>query len=178
MRMSEAELLILPDYQGLTPDDWQNRWIQRMKTANLVDQESWTQPDRDIWVQTLRDSVAKAKLPVILVGHGLGIATIVHGAPELPVSVVGAILVAPRLIDNAPEFASFAPLPTDPLPFPSMLIAAHNDELCPIEQAAEMANAWGSEFHEAGNSGHINAASGQGIWPEGMMILSRLLKRL
>ena len=44
--------------------------------------------------------------------------------------------------------------------------------------AREFAADWGSDFLPAGNAGHINAASGHGPWPEGLLMFAELMKRL
>ena len=72
----------------------------------------------------------------------------------------------------------FRGVPRDPLPFPSMLIASATDPFCSVERAAEFAACWGSDFHLAGDAGHINVASGHGPWPEGLMMFTRLMQRL
>ena len=45
-------------------------------------------------------------------------------------------------------------------------------------RAADMATAWGSELHFAGEAGHINLASGHGPWPEGLLMFTRLMQRI
>ena len=94
----------------------------------------------------------------------------------------GAFLVAvPDLDENldVPKAAlPFANLPRDPLPFPSLLIGSRNDPYCSFERAGDLANQWGSEFHDGGEIGHINTASGHGPWPEGLMMFTRLMQRL
>ena len=37
---------------------------------------------------------------------------------------------------------------------------------------------WGSFLVDAGESGHINADSGHGPWPEGTMVFAQFLGRL
>ena len=106
-----------------------------------------------------------------------------HAAARLTdTKVRGAFLVsAPDLELNAqvsPETRPFAPVPRDPLPFPSMLVASSNDPFCTIERAAEFATCWGSDFHVAGDAGHINTSSGHGPWPEGLLMFTRLMQRL
>ena len=69
-------------------------------------------------------------------------------------------------------------MPSDPLPFPSLLVVSNNDELVSPERAAQMAGAWGSELHFAGDAGHIYVASGDGPWPEGLLMFTRLMQRI
>ena len=94
--------------------------------------------------------------------------------------VRNAVVPSPsELNPNVPEAARvFAPIPRDPLPFPSMLIASTSDPLCSVERAVEFATCWGSDFHLAGDAGHINVESGHGPWPEGLVMFTRLMQRL
>jgi predicted alpha/beta hydrolase family esterase len=94
--------------------------------------------------------------------------------------VQGALLVAPSDVERAftpAEIASFALLPLQPLPFPSLLVASTNDAVCTQQRAAQLAAAWGAELQVAGALGHINAASGLGDWPRGQQLLQQLIAR-
>jgi predicted alpha/beta hydrolase family esterase len=106
----------------------------------------------------------------------------VHAAARLAdTKVRGAFLVAPPDHEGGAiprEATGFGQVPRDPLPFPSMLVASTNDPLCSVERAVDMAAAWGSDLHFAGEAGHINAASGHGPWPEGLVMFTRLMQRL
>jgi uncharacterized protein len=72
----------------------------------------------------------------------------------------------------------FVPLPRDPFPFPSVLIASSNDPNATLEESADLALAWGAQLVEAGEAGHIDEASGHGPWPEGMMRFAGFLSKL
>jgi predicted alpha/beta hydrolase family esterase len=91
--------------------------------------------------------------------------------------IKGALLVAPSDIE-APAYTfkaeGFAPIPLERLPFPTIVVASSNDVWVSLERARFFADAWGSEFLNIGEAGHINAASGHGEWREGMDILKRL----
>jgi predicted alpha/beta hydrolase family esterase len=73
---------------------------------------------------------------------------------------------------------TFGPYPRDPLPFPSIVVASRNDTFCDFQVADDMAASWGSLFIDAGERGHINAESGQGPWPEGLMVFSKFIAHL
>lgn len=193
MKTSDVEIVIVPGWSSSGPDHWQSRWQRSLKTARRVEQPDWYHPDRDTWVGTLISTVAKAEsdLPVVLVAHSLGVATVAHAAARLPAATIaGAFLVAPADVDNARDWPvtegydfdasahGFAPLPSARLPFPSVLVASSNDPYCRLERAEALASRWGSTFVAAGELGHINVASGQGPWPEGLMRLGWFLKRL
>lgn len=183
MKISDIDILIIPGLGNSGPDHWQSRWIAKMANARRVEQQDWDTPDRKAWVLQLYNDILMATRPVVLVGHSLGVHTIVHTAPMLvDTKVRGAFLVSAPDLDTAtrsyPEIASFAPASSDPLPFPSFLIGSANDALCDLSRAEAFALDWGSQFHNAGEAGHINAESGHGPWPEGMLMFARFLQRL
>jgi predicted alpha/beta hydrolase family esterase len=183
MRTSDCDILIVPGYTNSGPDHWQSRWQQRLSTARRVEQDDWHRPVRDAWVSRLRETVEGCRRPVVLIAHSLGVVTVVHAAPLLPShGVRGAFLVAPPDVE-APDLVpaierSFAPIPRDPLPFPSLLVASRSDPYCSYHRAEDFAFAWGSALLDAGEAGHINTESGFGPWPEGLMRFAGFLKRL
>lgn len=183
MKIAEADILLVAGLRNSGPGHWQRRWLDKISTAQWVEQEKWDKPDREQWVETLARSILMATRPVVLVGHSLGALTIVNTAPRLvDTKVRGALLVCPPDLDegkDVPKAAkSFKNIPRDPLPFPSLLISTTDDPHCTQERAAEFASCWGSEFHSAGEGGHLNVASGHGPWPEGLMMLTRLMQRI
>ena len=183
MRSSDCDIIIVPGYTNSGPDHWQSRWQRKLSTARRVEQDDWDSPSREAWVSRLVETVAASRRPAIIVAHSLGVVTVAHAAPLLPRDVVrGAFLVAPADVDEPgliPDVErSFAPIPQDPLPFPSLLVASRSDPSCAYARAEDLAFAWGSALVDAGDAGHINTASGFGPWPEGLMRLAGFLKRL
>ena len=183
MRTSDTDILVVPGLGGSGPDHWQTRWEDRLSTARRVRQDDWERPDRKAWVGRLVDAVAAATRPVVLVAHSLGVPTVVHAAPLLrPGRTVGAFLVGLPDVEDPeiePEtLRAFAPLPRDPLPFPSLLVASRTDPFCRFETAEDLSYAWGSAFVDAGEAGHLNPDSGFGPWPEGLMRFAGFLKKL
>lgn len=183
MRTSDCDLLIVPGLDGSGPDHWQSRWEAKLSTARRVEQESWSRPDAHAWTARLVKAVEAAERPVVLVAHSLGVVTAARSAPLLPPGRVrGAFLVCPPDVDR-PDVVpgldpAFAPLPRDPLPFPSVLVASRTDPYCAYERADDVAAAWGSVLVDAGESGHVNVESGHGPWPEGLMRLAGFLRNL
>lgn len=183
MRIADADILILPGLGNSGPGHWQLRWAEKMSTAAIVEQADWDDPDPEDWIDTIIQAVELAERPVVLVAHSLAVSAVVRAAPRLPKGKVrGALLVSPPDLEfnaGVPEAArSFAPISRDPLPFPSLLVISTTDPFCTLERAADFAGAWGSDFHEAGEAGHINVASGHGPWPEGLLMFTRLMQRL
>jgi predicted alpha/beta hydrolase family esterase len=183
MRTSDCDILIVPGYDNSGPDHWQTRWERQLSTARRVEQAKWREPERDAWATRIVEEVERAKRPVVLVAHSLGVVAVAHAASRLTSErVKGAFLVGLPDLDR-PDFPieierPFAPIPRDPLPFPSVLVASRNDPYCSYEKAEDIAYAWGSVIVDAGESGHVNTASGHGPWPEGLMRFAGFLKRL
>ncbi len=183
MRSSDVDILIVPGLGNSGPDHWQSRWQAKLSTARRVEQADWERADRALWVDRLVAEAARATRPVVLVAHSCGVSTVAHAAAQLKhVDVRGAFLVAPpgaaATLAHAGIDDSFAPLPRDPLPFPSVLVASANDPYCPLSEAEDLAYAWGSAFAPAGDAGHINTESGHGPWPDGSMRFAMFLKTL
>ncbi|WP_237153564.1 RBBP9/YdeN family alpha/beta hydrolase [Oryzibacter oryziterrae] len=181
LKTSECDILIIPGWQNSGPNHWQSRWEAKLPTARRVEQRDWDRPDKDAWVSAIGLAVNAATRPVILVAHSLGVAAVIHAAPYIGRSVRGAFLVGLPDVDRDDmpgEVTGFAGLSTDPLPFPSMLVASRTDPYCAFDRAGDFAAAWGSDFIDAGDSGHLNSESGHGPWPEGLTRFATLLKRV
>lgn len=183
MRLTDLEILIVPGWTNSGPEHWQSRWQSRMPMARRVELGSWEHPVRSEWVQALVDAVAAARKPALLVAHSLGNLAVAHAAPKLPAGkVAGAFLVAVPDLEHEPRppeiDPAFAPIPMLPLPFPSVVVHSNSDPYCQVPRALAFAAAWGAETADAGDAGHLNAASGHGPWPEGLMRLAGLLKTL
>jgi len=182
MRIADATILILPGLGDSGPGHWQRRWADRIATARIVAQDDWLHPRREDWTAAISAAIAASTRPVVLIAHSLGVSALVHAARDIGDGKVrGALLVAPpdhEADTIPPEVHSFASVPRDPLPFPSLLVASTDDPWCSVERAADFAACWGSDLHLAGPAGHINLASGHGPWPEGLLMLTRLMQRI
>lgn len=182
MKLAESDILILPGLGDSAPGHWQRRWADRFVNGSIVQQDDWDRPDMHRWVSRIERAAMMATRPVVLVAHSLGVLAVAHAAHRFTdTKVRGAFLVAPpdyESEDFPSEAASFRWAPTDPLPFPSMLVASTTDPYCSVARAVDLATAWGSDFHIAGDAGHINVASGHGPWPEGLLMFTRLMQRL
>jgi len=182
MRSSEIDILIVPGYGGSGPDHWQTRWENKLSTARRVEQDDWEQPKRHDWVGRLVAASAAATRPAVLIAHSLGVLTVVHAAPLLSKTVIGAFLVAPPDEPGLAIFPdidqAFAPIPRDPLPFPAILVASEDDPYCDLATAEDFGFAWGAAYANAGAAGHINTESGHGPWPEGLLRFAGFISRL
>lgn len=187
MKIRDADILIVPGYRNSEPDHWQSRWQAKMATARRVEQAEWTKPVRDDWVAGMRRAIAASTGNVVLVAHSLGVATAVHaihGAANraLAAKVSGGFFVAPPDVTDPTirprHLMTFGPYPEDPLPFPAFVIASRTDHYSSFDKTEETAASWGALLVDAGDAGHINAQSGHGPWPEGLMVFARFMQRL
>lgn len=187
MKASETDILIIPGYGNSGPDHWQSRWESKLASARRVEQQSWMDPRRDDWAQSISEAIEAAVKPVVLVAHSLGVSAAIHALAGNQDKVAGAFFVSPpNLFEpgclppglRLRQLSAFGPYPRDPLPFPSITVASQNDPYGSYEHAGDIANAWGSLLVDAGNSGHINVESGHGPWPEGTMVFAQFLSRL
>lgn len=65
-------------------------------------------------------------------------------------------------------------MPLQKLPFAPVVVASIDDPYVTLERAEFFARSWGSRLITIANAGHINAASGHGLWPEGEAWLEQL----
>ncbi|WP_375457550.1 RBBP9/YdeN family alpha/beta hydrolase [uncultured Enterovirga sp.] len=182
MRTAESDIIIVPGLGGSGPDHWQTRWQLKLSTARRVEQEDWDRPDPASWSERIVEAVAASRRPALIVAHSLGVVAVAHAAPAFPEGIVrGAFLVAMPDVerpDLPAHLHAFSPIPRDPLPFPSLLVASRNDPYADYARAEDLSYSWGAALVDAGEVGHLNAESGFGPWPEGLMRLAGFMRHL
>lgn len=172
-------IVIVPGLGGSGPDHWQTRWEEKFGAVR-VQHDDPSQPDPVLWAARLEEMIQATPGELVLVAHSLGVLAVAHWAALHPVPerLRGALLVAPpdpEQADALAEVRRFAPLPTGPLPFPALVVASENDPYAPFEWTEALTESWEAAFVTAGESGHINTASGHGDWPEGEVLLGECL---
>lgn len=172
---SQPTILIVPGWRDSGPGHWQSLWAQAIPGAVRVRQDNWLSPTRSAWVSRIAETVLAQKGPVVVVAHSLGAIATTHLPAEASARIQGALLVAPADPERRAPLVDFAPVPYQPLPYRSVLVASSNDPYCPVRTAGAYARAWGSEFVRVPNAGHINVDSGFGEWPLGWALLQSLL---
>lgn len=177
-----AAILNVPGLANSGPAHWQSRWESRYPWFRRVELGLWHHPDRSVWVQRLDQAIRASDRPVILVAHSLGCLAVAWWAASSSAGyrepVAGALLVAPADAERpgaCGQIAGFSPVPTHPLPFPSILVASRNDPHATFDRSTRFARAWGSHLVDAGNAGHLNADSDLGDWPLGISLVDRLV---
>jgi predicted alpha/beta hydrolase family esterase len=180
MRASELDLIFAPDLSGASPDHWQGRWAAKLSTGRSLELDPGVE-DREAWIASVTNAASGARRPIVFVAHSIGALAIAHAASRLRgLDVRGAFLVAPpadaalrTLLAN-----SWPEMPRHRLPWPSVLVASRTDPWASPEHSRELAEAWGSTFADAGEAGRIDAESGHGPWPDGLLRLAGFLKQL
>jgi len=175
-----AKVLIVPGLYGSGPDQWQSHWERRHPEFKRVEQADWETPNCLDWTSVLDAAIRQQNDNVILVGHSLGSVAIAHWALRYRRKIAGALMVAPS--DTEAEgfpkgTAGFAPIPTCPLEFPSIVVASTQDPYISFERIQQLASAWGSKLVALGAYGHISTADGFGPWTEGIAYLNELRSR-
>jgi predicted alpha/beta hydrolase family esterase len=183
MRSRDASILIVPGTGNSGPDHWQSRWQAKLPTASRVEQASWDAPERLAWKRAIQAAVIASERPVVIIAHSLGVIATVDALTDgtlLP--VFGAFLVAPPDEDGILAIPAidpaFVPVSSAPLPCPAVLVASRNDPYSSFESGENFALDWGAKLIDAGEAGHINAESGHGPWPEGLMAFAGFLNKL
>lgn len=184
--LSALDFLIVPGRDNAPAEHWQSHWLRALPNSSRVLQADWSRPDVSAWTTQLDMAVTGAPRRAVLVGHSAGVATIIRwvagAAPEQIARVAGAFLAAPTNVDDPdPSFdlvRTFAPMPLAPLPFPALVAASRNDPRVTFPQAKAFAEAWGADFADVGEAGHIGSTSGLGLWPAGLLLLGGLLAKV
>lgn len=188
MKAADCDILIIPGWAGPNEDHWQSRWVSKLSTARLVEQDDWHKPHLAAWSDRLLGAATGKSRPQVLVAHSIGCLVVAHAAMRLasatraPGQIAGAWLVAPpseTAVKAIPGVdPAFTPFPRTPLPFPTLVISANDDPYCPQDEARALADAWGAGFLDAGEAGHLNSASGHGPWPDGILRFAGFLRGL
>jgi uncharacterized protein len=174
-----SRILILPGLYDSGPEHWQSIWETAHPDYRRVSLGDWGKPRCDDWIVRLDQAVVEVGPDVILVAHSSACALVGHWWIRRRKVIRAALLVAPSDTEASSYPVGpngFAPMPLCQLPFPTIVVASQNDPAVSFKRARLFAESWGSEFVDAGFSGHIEAKSGFGPWPKGHLLLERLLQ--
>lgn len=166
--------LVVPGLNGSGEGHWQRHWLDDHAEARLVEQDDWANPQAGQWLARLEQAVI-ANPGAIVVAHSLGsiLAARLATSPVAPI-VGGALLVAPADIERTSTLHArsyeFGSIPTDRFPFPALVAASRDDVYMTLDKAQVFARAWGAQMVDLGYVGHVNVASGFGLWTEGYQL--------
>lgn len=181
-RSPSLPVLLLPGWQNSGPAHWQSRW-EVLHGHTRVEQDDWLWPRRGDWMARLDDVLLALPQPALLVAHSLGCQLVASWADHSrhTARVAGALLVAPpdtERPDMPPQLHNWRPMRRPRLPFPTMAVLSSDDPYADADRMRAVCADWGAEVVEAGPRGHLNADSGLGDWPEGLLLLDRLRQQI
>jgi predicted alpha/beta hydrolase family esterase len=177
--MSSSPIVVfVPGWKNSGPGHWQSLWASRLPGAVRVEMSDadWLHPKREVWIRAISHTILNSPRPVVVAAHSLGCIATAHLPSEVTRRIGGALLVAPADPDRRGVLSDFSPVPYQPLPYRSVVVASAHDPYCPIRTAGAFARSWGSELMRLQNAGHINVESGHGEWPLGLALLESLLQ--
>ena len=184
MELNEAYTYInVPGLGGSGVSHWQTYWEKAHPEIIRVEQTDWDNPVCQKWIEQLLKTINQsADKPIVLIGHSLGCATIVHAAKQNNLSnVAGAFLVAMPDVERSDfpkECIGFAPMPRISLSFPSLMIASENDPYISSMELKKWSDIFGAEFISVGEREHIGTAAKLGYWEEGQKLFHAFVKSL
>ncbi len=173
----QGKVFIVPGIGNSGPDHWQSRWQEAHPHWQRLAVADWHHVACDDWVAALDRQIGDAGPDCLVVAHSLGCLAVANWARARTPCIRGALLVAvpgPAVPAFPAAATGFAPLPLQPLPFPSIVVGSSNDPYDNTGHGRRCAEAWGSRFVAAGQRGHLNAQSGLGAWPDGLALLQSL----
>ena len=178
-------VVIVPGLRDHVADHWQTHLAAAIPGARSVPPIGRANLDCAARVDALENVLAAIEPPVVLVAHSGGAITVVHWASRHGRPIHGALLATPADLEQplpggyltAESLAAggWFPVPRGRLPFPSIVAASRNDPLCGFTRAVRLATGWGSRFVDLGNVGHLNPASGYGVWQRAESLIAELV---
>lgn len=173
----------VPGLGGSGESHWQTYWEKAYPEIIRVQQKDWDHPVCDVWVDQLVETIAKSgDKPIVLIGHSLGCAIIIHAAKTNRLKgIAGAFLVAMpdvERVDFPKECIGFTPLPRIELPFTALTIASENDPYISSAELKKWAEILGTDFISVGEREHIGTAAKLEYWEEGQRLFKVFLKKI
>jgi uncharacterized protein len=166
-----VSVVIVPGLRNSGPAHWQSHWHASLPDARRIVQRDWDTPDLDAWGEAIGRALEGVVRPIV-VAHSFGCFAALAAA-ESGANISAALLVAPA---DVGLLSADSRVPRRRLSFPTTLVASTNDPWMKLMRAGELASVWGSRFVPYRDAGHINAESGFGPWPEGLLLLDELAR--
>jgi len=183
--MAESTVVVfVPGLRDHVDDHWQTLLAARLQRTACVPRLGKHVLSIAAWVRALEDTLAPIEGPVYLAAHSAGALIVAQWAREYRRPSAGALLATPPdlgapLPAPYPSLETFAangwlPVPRTRLPFPSIVVASHDDPIGDFGRVSSLAADWGATLYDAGHVGHLNGASGFGEWPQAPDLLQSL----
>lgn len=167
-------IILVPGLYNSGPEHWQSCWHRRFPQWQRVEQQDWSHPDLDKWVQPLLMKLSRVTQPQTLVAHSFGCLVSLYAARQVPDKIRSLFLVAPADPDI---LAVRTELVTHAAERPGRILASTNDPYMSMGRLKKFNQFWQLPALILGNLGHINTESGLGEWPEGIALLTNHLQQ-
>jgi predicted alpha/beta hydrolase family esterase len=177
-------ILIVPGLRDHVDAHWQTLLAAKLPRVRTVPPMGREDLDCAARVRAIERSAQAIAGPLVIVAHSGGCIMLAHWAKATNREVRGALLATPPdferpMPDGYPSLdalraGGWLPVPREPLPFHSIVVASRNDPLGTFDRVADLAAGWGSEFFDLGEVGHLNPASGYGEWLEADHFIDQL----
>ncbi|CAN7415116.1 alpha/beta hydrolase [Pseudoduganella sp. LjRoot289] len=172
-------VLIVPGINNSGASHWQTIWERSHPGFERLAVEDWDHPDSASWSDAIGAAMRRLGPRTVIVAHSLGCLAVAHWAAREGSAAAAALLVAlpdPQGPAFPPQALGFSPVPETRFPFPSIIVESGDDPYANPPFTQRCARDWGSKVHQAGNHGHLNAASGLGAWPAGWALFESLAR--
>ena len=183
----QPTILIVPGLRDHVEDHWQTHLEHKLSSVRKVVSVPPLEADKlscAARVAAVQSTIETIEGPVIVVAHSAGAVMLIHWAQKHTRKIQGALLAAPPDLESplpagyptqdALQANGWLPVPRQVLPFRSIVAASTNDPLATLDRVTQMASDWGSEWVNVGAVGHINPASGFGVWPQAEQFIQSL----
>ena len=184
--MSLPTVVFVPGLRDYVPDHWQTLLaIKLAKTRAVCSVTPLGRTDLSCArrVAAIQEVVERVKGAITFVAHSGGVIALAHWAKQYRRSdIAGAVLAAPADLETPlpagypaiEELQSngWLPIPRTNLGFPSVVAASSNDPLAALDRVEQLACDWNSDVMSLGDVGHLNPASGFGVWPKAESLIA------
>lgn len=182
-----ATVVIVPGLREHVPEHWQTVLQTKLaKVRNVVAVPPLSENGLNCAarVEAVEQTLRPIEGPIVFVAHSAGVVILLHWAQKYSRAVKGALLAAPPDFEtplpagyptlDALHSNGWLPVPSTPLPFPSLVAASTNDPLATLPRVQSMASQWGAGLVNVGAVGHLNPAAGYGEWLRAEALLQQI----
>src|SRR3989344_1315291 len=168
------KVFMIHGFQGRPNEGWRPWLMSKLAHAKVwacaLAMPKADNPNKDEWVKEIERMIEKPNKDIFLVGHSLGVPTILNYLQSLPTgaSIGGVILVSgPVRILPAIIFRPIHHFMDTPFDFEHIkkvckkfsVIHGDNDSLVPFKHAVELSEDLGCELISVHGGGHLNEES-------------------
>jgi uncharacterized protein len=171
-----VRVLVVPGLHDSGPTHWQT-WLEaHHRRAVRVRQDDWACADLERWADRVGETVARdPQARWVAVAHSFGCLAVVRHLARGGPGLHAALLVAPADPD---KFGIDTERLQQRLAVPAVLVGSDTDPWMSAPRARSWAQAWGAQFINLGDVGHLNVAAGFGPLPQAKTLTEVLIQRV